>query len=377
MARIAIACSGLGHVRRGIESWASDLAHALTRSGHDVTLFCGGPTADGTVVPNLRRTGAASNALARSLRHLGAWRYGMGSTYDVEQTSFSLGLWRQVRRDYDILHVQDPLIATWLNRANRLGLSRPKVIYANGTGENGAVMGRFSFLQLLTPAVTDDWYRRKPQHQRVFTIPNFIDTQRFQPGDQATARARFNLPLDARVVLCCAAIRRTHKRIDRLMQEFATIPSDAVLVIAGGREDETDDLIAEGAGLLGSRIRFLPNLPRDLMPDLYRAADAFVLPSLYEMFGIVLLEALATELPVLCHDTPDFRTVAGPGGIYRDFGAEGELAKGLALLLDPNACKQMGKAGRAHVEQRYSEGAVMDAITSMYQAVLADSSRAR
>ena len=166
----------------------------------------------------------------------------------------------------------------------------------------------------------------------MFTIPNFIDTQRFHPGDQAAARARFDLPLDARIVLCCAAIRRTHKRIDRLMHAFATIPSDAVLVIAGGHEDETDNLIAEGTSLLGSRIRFLPNLPRDLMPDLYRAADAFVLPSLYEMFGIVLLEALATELPVLCHDAPDFRSVAGPGGIYRDFAAEGELAKGLALL---------------------------------------------
>ena len=86
-ARIAIACSGLGHVRRGIESWASDLAQALNRLGHDVTLFSGGPTASGTVVPNLRRTGAASDALARSLRHFGAWRYGMGSTYDVEQIS--------------------------------------------------------------------------------------------------------------------------------------------------------------------------------------------------------------------------------------------------------------------------------------------------
>jgi len=162
-----------------------------------------------------------------------------------------------------------------------------------------------------------------------------------------------------------------------LMHAFATIPSDAVLVIAGGREDETDDLIAEGTSLLGSRIRFLPNLPRDLMPDLYRAADAFVLPSLYEMFGIVLLEALATELPVLCHDTPDFRSVVGPGGIYRDFAAEGELAKGLALLLDPSACKQLGQAGRAHVEQRYSESAVLDAITEMYETVRADSPHAR
>ena len=301
----------------------------------------------------------------------------MGSTYDVEQTSFSLALWRHIRTSYDILHVQDPMIANWLNRANRAGMSRAKVIYANGTGENATVMRQFSFLQLLTRAAAEDWQRQRPVGQTVFTIPNFIDTQRFQPGDQTTARTRFGLPAGVPIVLCCAAIRRYHKRIDKLLQEFATIPSNALLVIAGGREADTDDLIAEGTALLGGRIRFLPNLPRDLMPELYRAADAFVLPSLHEMFGIVLLEALATELPVLCHDTSEFRSIAGPGAFYRDLGVAGELANGLTCLLDPAVRQRLGRAGRIHVEQQYSEGAVMGAITSMYQAVHADRSHGR
>lgn len=371
--RIAIACSGLGHVQRGIESWAADLAHALRRSGGDVTLFGGAPMEGVVALPTLRRTGTPCTALAQVLRHLGGWRYGMGSRYDVEQTSFSFALWRRIRREFDILHVQDPMIAIWLDRANRAGLSRPKVIYANGTGENASVMRRFSFLQLLTQAAADDWQRQKPATQAVFKIPNFIDTHRFQPGDQAAARDRFGLPADRTIILCCAAICRFHKRIDSLLHAFPGVPSDAMLVIAGGREADTDDLIAEGTALLGGRVRFLPNLPRDHMPDLYRAADAFVLPSLHEMFGIVLLEALATGLPVLCNDTPDFRAIAGPGGLYRKIGADGELTAGLIGLLDPSTRGRLGQAGRAHVEQNYSEPVVTGAITAMYQSIQAAS----
>jgi 1,2-diacylglycerol 3-alpha-glucosyltransferase len=369
--RIAVACSGLGHIQRGIESWAADLALALRRSGADVTLF-GGASMEGAVaLPTFRRTESPAIALARWLRHLGGWRYGMGSAYDVEQTSFAFNLWRRVRRRFDILHVQDPMIAIWLDRANRVGLSRPKVIYANGTGENASVMRRFSFLQLLTQAAADDWQRLRPAGQMVFTIPNFIDTQRFQPGDRAAARERFGLPPDRTIILCCAAIRRFHKRIDSLTRAFAGMPSDAMLVIAGGREADTEELIAEGTALLGGRIRFLPNLPRDHMSDLYRAADAFVLPSLHEMFGIVLLEALATGLPVLCNDTPDFRAIVGGGGLYRDFSADGELEAGLACLLDPVTRGKLAKIGRAHVEQNFAETVVTGAITAMYQSIQA------
>jgi glycosyltransferase involved in cell wall biosynthesis len=240
-------------------------------------------------------------------------------------------------------------------------------------------MRRFDTLQLLTEAAADPWMRQKPRGQKVFTIPNFIDTGRCCPGDQALSRARFGLPRNRTIILCCAAIRRFHKRIDVLLSAFVNVChcSDAMLVIAGGRELDTDALAAEGSALLGERVRFLPDLPRDSMPDLYRAADAFVLPSLHEMFGIVLLEALATGLPVLCNDTPDFQTIAGPGGLYSDFGAPDGLARGLTDLLDPTMRVAPARAARAHVEQHFSEAAVMGSITAMYRSVHAASRHVR
>jgi glycosyltransferase involved in cell wall biosynthesis len=380
--RVAIACSGLGHIQRGIESWAADLASGLERAGAEVTLFAGAPlSGKATVLPTYRRTSRAAVALAGGMRRLGGWRYGMGSPYDVEQSRFALALWRRIRNGFDILHVQDPMIAIWLERARRMGLSGPKVIYANGTGENAAVMRRFAFLQLLTPAAADEWDRNRPDNQTVFVIPNFIDTERFRPGDPATSRAKFGLPPGRTIILCCAAIRRFHKRVDVLARAFAEVcresDTDAMLVVAGGREADTDALIAEGTALLGDRIRFLPDLPRDSMPDLYRAADGFVLASLQEMFGIVLLEALASGLPVVCNATPDFRAIVGPGGVCLDLGSQNGLARGLTALLDHSTRSKLAQAGRPHVQQSYSESAVIREIVAMYNSVQATSSYVR
>ena len=381
--RIAIACSGLGHIQRGVESWASDLTQALRRAGADVTLFGAGPCNEPGVVtlPTLRRSGETARVMAGLMRQLGGWRYGLGSPYDVEQTSFAFALWQRVRRSFDIVHVQDPMIATWLQRAHRIGLSRPIVVYANGTGENAGVMRCFTYLQLLTQTEFENWKSHKPSGQAVFLIPNFVDTARFCPGDQAANRALFGLPANRTIILCCAAIRRYHKRIDTLLEAFAETcrgrDTDAMLVIAGAREADTDTLIATGKRLLGERVRFLPDLPRDSMPALYRTADAFVLASLHEMFGIVLVEALATGLPTLCNDTPDFRAIAGPAGLYRDFSTPGGLANGIADLLDANTRLSSARSARSHVEALFSESAVVGGVLAMYQSVQAETSRGR
>jgi glycosyltransferase involved in cell wall biosynthesis len=365
--RVAIACSGLGHVRRGIEAWAEDLGAALLRRGVPAVLFGAGGPPPLVRVPCLQRDGATARTLSGLARHAGGWRYGMGSTYEVEQSSFALPLWRQVRSGFDVLHVQDPLIARILQRLHRAGLSRPRVILANGTGEAPQVLRGFDHLQFLTPAAAQRWQARPGQS--VFAVPNFIDVDRFTPGDQAAARARLGLPPEGAVFLCCAAIKRHHKRIDALLQAFAAAVPDATLVIAGGREAETEAVIALGRALLGDRVRFLPDFPRAEMPTLYRAADAFLLASLFETFGIVLLEAMATGLPVLVHDTEDFRHVVGPAGLVRDLATPDSFAAALRAFADPALLAPLAAAARPHVTAHFSEPFVVDQILAMYRDV--------
>jgi glycosyltransferase involved in cell wall biosynthesis len=260
-------------------------------------------------------------------------------------------------------------------------VSRPKVLFANGTGEGQAVTRRFDYIQLLTPQAFNAWQAAKPPGQDAFLVPNFIDTNRFTPGDREQARAALNPAPTGPLVLCCAAIRRYHKRIDYLLSEFAAalpaLPRGTSLLIAGGTETDTSELIGLGTRLLGEKVRFLTDVPREQMPLLYRAADLFVLPSLSEMFGIVLLEAMASGVPVLCHDTPDFRFVAGAAGCYRDIAQPGALAAALVEAMHPNVRQELAKAARPHVEQRFSAAAIVTQIVSIYAYMLDTSHDAR
>ncbi len=367
--RIAVACPGLGHIHRGIEAWALDLAKGLRRAGTAVDLYGGKAAPAVEPIGCFRRTEPASIRLAAVAWHLGGWRYGMGSPYEVEETSFAFNLWRRIRGTHDILHVQDPHVAALLDSAHKRGLSRARVIYANGTGEPAAVMRRFTHLQLLTPAAAAAWEPQRPSSQHLHTIPNFIDTDAFIPGDKAAARAALGLPADATILLCCAAIRRVHKRIDVLLRAFAQArrPNDNVLlVIAGGREPDSDAIMSEGKAALGDAVRFMVNVPRDEIGRLYRAADLFVMPSLFEMFGIVLIEALACGLPVLCNDNADFRYVVGPAGLFHDLTQVDGFAAALRDAINSHAYTALIPNARQHAVEHFSEPVVIRQITAMY-----------
>ncbi len=383
--KIVVASSGLGHVARGIEAWAADLGRALHERGVDVTLCKGGGVASAPyerVVGCWQRGSVRAKRLSKCLPRRLSWRLGLASTYGVEQVTFALNLIRYLRSErVDLLHVQDPLVAIMVQRARRLGLVRTRTILAHGTEEPVAFLRKIDHLQHLAP-----WHEQECRAAGVSkpawtTIPNFIDCNRFAPGDGEALRAELGIPRDALVVLTAAAIKRTHKRIDALLDEVARLreadPALPVwLVVAGGREADTDELEALGARLLGDRVRFLVRFPRERMADLYRAADVFVLTSLKEMMPIAVLEASASGLPCIVHRHPVLQWMVGPGGEPIDMAAPGELASTLGVLLrDTEDRKRLGLLARRHCLKQFGESAVVERIISHYRSVLSDDPR--
>lgn len=100
--KIAIASSGLGHISRGVETWARDTADALHALGVDVTLFSGAPLperangAPQVAIPCIRRFSLLSRVLVRMLPGF-AWRWGLKSGYGLEQLTFWWNLRRKLK----------------------------------------------------------------------------------------------------------------------------------------------------------------------------------------------------------------------------------------------------------------------------------------
>ncbi len=328
--KIAVASSGLGHVARGVEAWAQDLGRGLAERGESVLLFKGGGEADEPyerVIECWQRDAAKTKRLINRLPRRGMWRLGLATGLGIEQWTFTLPLLRYLRREsIDVLHVQEPQAALLVQRARQCGLVSTKVVLAHGTNEPPEYLQKIKYLQHLAP-----WHMEQARAAGAWrdtwtTLPNFIDTRQYRSGNAQTFRAELGIPTDGVVMLCAAAIKRDHKRVHYLLEEFAQLRTNRPelpvwLIMAGAPSAESDELVKMGRELLGERVRFLVSLPRERMPDLYAAADAFVLCSLREMFGIVLLEALATSLPCIVHRHPVMEWIVGAGGRTIDMAA--------------------------------------------------------
>ena len=378
--KIAVASSGLGHVTRGIETWAHDLAYALHARGHDVILYKGGGSplvSFERVVPCWQRESKRTRTLLRWSPRRVRWRFGLGSPYAVEQTTFALRLLPILRRDRPhILHLQDPQIALVTHRAWRLGIVPTRILLAHGTEEPLDFLKRFDFLQHLAPFYHEEARRAGVDHPAWTAIPNFIDTEHFQPGTAPHMRRELGIPDEAVVVICVAAIKRHHKRIDFLLHEFAQTRAQRPdlplwLIVAGGWETETNDLIALGQTLLGDRVRFLVRFPRERIPNLLQAADLFALTSLKEMMPIALLEAISTGLPCLVHHDPVLRWIIGTGGEALDLTRSGTLAQAIIRLADqPERRRELGRQARTHCLETFSTQAVVERIVNHYHRVM-------
>jgi D-inositol-3-phosphate glycosyltransferase len=178
----------------------------------------------------------------------------------------------------------------------------------------------------------------------------------FAPGDRRGARAALDLPLDVPVVLFVGRIQPL-KSPDVAVSALAELRHpDALLLVVGGASGGDGDAevahlhaLVDELGLQG-QVRFVPPQPHHILSSYYRAADAVIVPSRSESFGLVALEAAACGVPVVA---------AGVGGLLTlvDHGETGYLvpdrdpavfAHYLREIIDnPTHAKALGERGAA------------------------------
>ena len=134
--------------------------------------------------------------------------------------------------------------------------------------------------------------------ERIVTIPNGINLARFNPGnDQSRADVRRSIGIDADVPLVLFVGNQYRlKGLEFAIRALVEMETKAILLVVGGDTAAPFKRLAQELGV-GDRVIFAG--ARSDLPAIYPAADAFVLPSLYETFALVCLEAMASGLPVL------------------------------------------------------------------------------
>ncbi len=209
--------------------------------------------------------------------------------------------------------------------------------------------------------------------EKITVIPEAADPQ-FHPQPPETVtivRARYDLP--QRYLLFVGTIE-PRKNLGRLLTAFEVLHADGLtdgLVIVGRRGWLTDAFFAQlERSPARDAVIFPGYVPDPDLPAIYAGAQALVFPSLYEGFGLPVLEAMACETPVVTSRTSSIPEVGGDAALYFDpQDADEILAQIRRVLSDPALSAELRSQGLAQAD-RFSWARTAIQTQAVYDAIL-------
>lgn len=191
-------------------------------------------------------------------------------------------------------------------------------------------------------ALTDyekDFAKKWSWKTKVVKIPNGVDLNKFKP-----IGPKIELDLPRPVILSVGALE-WYKHHELTMKALSRLEKGSLIIV--GRGSKKGELMSFGKKLLGDRFKIIEyNFVK--MPEIYRSADVFTLPSwIRESFGIVYVEAMASGLPVVAPDDIPRREIVGNAGIFVNVFNANEFAEALTQAIQ----KKWGSKPRNQAER--------------------------
>lgn len=323
--KIAFLSMYSGLVDRGVETLTHELAKRLADSGNQVVVFQGGAIlkTNYKVVKIDLNVDWSKRGTSGLLGVINYWnRLIFRFTLSVLPT-----LWKE---KFDIII---PLNNSWQRLFIRvISLIRgSKMVISAQAGPGLEDRLNLYFFPDAFVAFTEhqcNWARRINSMVRVVKIPNGVDTGIFKPqGKKLTTN------LKKPVVLSVAALVGV-KRLQLAIKAVSRLKNVSLLLVGDGeKKSELQDL---GEELLPGRFKIMKVSYADIA-KVYRSADIFTFPtSPWESFGIAMLEAMATNLPVVASNDPIRREIVGDAGILVDPQDSDSYAKAIKNALNRN-----------------------------------------
>jgi glycosyltransferase involved in cell wall biosynthesis len=218
--------------------------------------------------------------------------------------------------------------------------------------------------------------RYRVQPERITVIHNAADSIRFYPGSDGVGTVQECGLSSKRYILTVGRLepRKNHHNLlnayARLVSTCGDIPT---LVIVGPHDPFYQHLYREVERLgLCDRVVFLSNIDDSQLPAIFRHAKLFVYPSWAEGFGIPVLEAMQSGVPVICSNTTAFPEVAGKAASLVDPADVQQISTAMAAILSNSDIQtKMTEAGLLRSSE-FSWSMAAESVLGVYRAILSN-----
>ena len=397
-----------GRETGGLNVYVRELVRELVERGHHVDVFTRRTDADapetvpmaGVSGPDGPSARADGGPVAR-LVHIDAGPAAPleKQTLPAHIDAFEAGVAAFVRREgltYDVLHSHYWLSGLVAERLKtRWGLPHIAMFHTTGQVKNRARVSeqepetRIEAERAIAKGAERVVVASRDEQQllvrlyganadRIAVVPCGVNLDLFRPIAKEDARRQLGLSDDDRILLFVGRIEPL-KGVDILLGAAAQLEgdSDCFVLVVGGDSTDRQGEVAHLRGLaselgIAERVSFLGAVDHERLPLFYSAADVCVMPSFYESFGLVALEAMACGTPVVAS------RVGGLAGTVRDsetgylipWRCPEPFAERLELLLGNEELRRaFGLAAREAVE-RFRWGNVAEAMLGLYRELI-------
>jgi glycosyltransferase involved in cell wall biosynthesis len=310
----------------------------------------------------------------------------------AEFTWRASALVRRVRGEVDIIHANGYVLdephhlntshfvhAAWLHSSVRASevTGRLQSTYqglytaANARWEQRAYR-RARLVAAVSEPVRADLLTTGLSPEHVVTVPNGVDLEEFHPGREREPRATWGLPEDRPLALFVGGIRTGRKNLDTVLAALREVPG-LHLAVVGDVRGSPFPALAQRLGV-ADRVSFLGF--RDDVARLLRASDLFVFPSRYETFALVVLEALASGVPVVTARSVGAASLVTPecGVVLPDPEDAAALARAMHTLVEDAPLRErMGHRAR-EVAREHGWEQMAEAYFRLYERLAGESS---
>ena len=188
--------------------------------------------------------------------------------------------------------------------------------------------------------------------------------------DEQRSQVRTTYQLPERYILNVGSIE-ARKNILQAVQALPLLPDDIALVIVGRHTSYTDQVLQYvREHRLEQRVRVLHGVPDEHLPVLYALAEAFVYPSVYEGFGIPIIEAISCGLPVVACTGSCLEEAGGPDSAYVQPGDVEGMAEAIRHSLIGEEGRELRIENSKKYIRRFSGCDVASQVADIYQCLL-------